>query len=64
MQYADPEDKKLRVMRLSQGLSELVQSHAYIPEDGSRPYVAFDPVDQRKWISAISGSLARVNEKG
>ena len=64
MQYADPEDKKLRVMRLSQGLSELVQNHAYIPEDGSRPYVAFDPVDQRKWISAISGSLARVNEKG
>jgi flagellar biosynthesis protein FlhA len=64
MQYADPEDKKLRVMRLSQGLSEMIQEHAYMPDDGSKPYVALDPVDRRKWITAVSGSLARVNEKG
>ena len=64
MQYADPEDKKLRVMRLSQELSEFVQANEYRPEDGSKPYVAFDPVSRRKWISAVSASLARVNDKG
>ena len=42
----------------------MIQSHAYYPEDGSKPYVAFDPVDRRKWLSAVSGSLARINEKG
>ena len=64
MQYADQDDKKLRVMRLSQDFSELVQNHAYYPPDGSKPYVAFDPVDRRKWIKSISDSLSRVNEKG
>ena len=63
MQYAD-DDKKLRVMRLSQELSELVAEHAYYPEDGSKPYVAFDPVDRRRWISAVSSSLAKVSQMG
>ena len=64
MQYADPADKKLRVMRLSEPLSELIASHAYLPPDGSKPYPAFDPVDRRKWIRAISDSLSKVSNMG
>ena len=63
-QYADPHDNKLRVMRLSQPLSEMVAQYAYNPPDGSKPYVSFDPVDRRKWITAISNSLARINQMG
>lgn len=63
-QYADPQDNKLRVMRLSQSLSELVAQYAYNPPDASKPYVSFDPVDRRKWITAISNSLARINQMG
>ena len=64
MQYADPNDKKLRVMRLSQDLSELIAEHAYYPQDGSKPYVAFDPVDRRRWINAVSSSLSKVSQLG
>ena len=63
MQYAD-DNKKLHVMRLSQELSELIAEHAYYPEDGSKPYVAFDPVDRRRWVSAVSASLAKVTKLG
>ena len=63
-QYADPQDNNLRVMRLSQPLSEMVAQYAYNPPDGSKPYVSFDPVDRRKWITAISNSLARINQMG
>lgn len=63
-QYVDQNDKKLRVMRLSQELSELIAEHAYIPQDGSKPYVAFDPVDRRRWISAVSGSLSKISQSG
>lgn len=62
-QYADS-DKKLRVMALSQPLSEMIKEHEYIPSDGSRPYVAFDPVDRRKWLQAVSDAFARVRNKG
>ena len=63
MQYAD-DNKKLHVMRLSQELSELVAEHAYYPDDGSKPYVAFDPVDRRRWIQAVSSSVAKVSQLG
>ena len=63
MQYAD-DDKKLRVMRLSQELTEMISQFAYYPEDGSKPYVAFGPVERRRWISAVSGSLAKVSQMG
>ena len=63
MQYAD-EDKKLRVMRLSQELSEMINQFAYYPEDGSKPYVAFGPAERRRWINAVSGSLAKVSQMG
>ncbi|MCR4734758.1 MAG: flagellar biosynthesis protein FlhA [Treponema sp.] len=62
-QYVDA-DKRLRVMTLSQPLSELLKEHEYIPADGSKPYVAFDPVDRRKWIKSVSDSISRVQEKG
>ena len=65
MQYVDKDDgNKLRVMALSQELAELVQQHAYFPSDGSKPYVAFDPVDNRKWILSISAALSKMNQLG
>ena len=64
MQYVDPAEKKLSVMRLSQDLSELVAEHAYYPPDGSKPYVAFDPVDRRRWMTAVSNSLSKINNLG
>ncbi len=63
-QYADPNDKTLKVMKLSQSLTELVADHAYFPPDGSKPYVAFDPVDRHKWINAVSASLSKINQSG
>ena len=32
--------------------------------DGSKPYVAFDPVDNRKWILSISAALSKMNQLG
>ena len=64
MQYVDPAEKVLRVMRLSQNLSELISEHAYYPPDGSKPYVALDPVDRRRWLSAVSSSLAKISPLG
>lgn len=64
MQYANPDDKKLHVMRLSMELSQMVNDNTVIPEDGSKPYVAFDPVDSRKWIKSVSDSCARVSSNG
>ena len=64
MQYADPADKKLRVMSLSQPLTQLIADHAYYPPDGSKPTPSLDPVDRRKWIKALSSSLAKFNTQG
>lgn len=64
LQYTNPADRRLRVMRLSQDLTELVASHAYNPPDGSRPYVSFDPVDRRRWIQAVNDSLVKVQGLG
>ena len=64
MQYADPSDKKIRAVLLSQDFSEAIQEHAYYPADGSKPSVAFDPPDYRKWISSVSKSIARIRDKG
>jgi len=63
-QYVDANEKKLRVIKLSQGFSEMIAQHAYYPPDGSKPYDAFDPVDHRKWISAVSNSLAKIDKMG
>ena len=61
MQYAD-DNKKVHVMRLSQNLTELVAERAVYPDDGSKPYVGFDPVDRRRWIKAVSASIAKANQ--
>ena len=63
MQYAD-DNKKLHLLKLSQELSELIAEHAYRPEDGSKPYVAFDPVDGRRWIKAVSTSCTKASQLG
>ena len=64
LQYADSADHKLRVIQLSEGFTSLLQTNAVFPPDGSKPQVALDPVDRRKWIGAVSACLARVTEKG
>ena len=64
MQYVDPNEKKLRVIRLSQELSELIANHAVYPPDGSEPYVALDPVDRRNWLSAVDKCMQNVQQMG
>ena len=63
LQYAD-NDKKLRVMQLSEDLAVLIQNNGMYPSDGSKPQVALDPPDRRKWIESVSTCLARVKSKG
>jgi flagellar biosynthesis protein FlhA len=62
LQYADA-DHKLRVMQLSQGLSEKLLAHKVEPADGSRPLVAFDPVDGRNWIKEVSDAFAAMQSR-
>ena len=63
LQYAD-NDKKLRVMQLSEDLAVLIQNNGQYPADGSKPMAALDPVDRRKWLDSVSTALARVKSKG
>ena len=65
LQYVDPHDpnKKLSVLQVSQSASEKIMSHCVIPNDGAQPFVAFDPVDGRKWISAVSAAIASARER-
>ncbi|MCR5437726.1 MAG: flagellar biosynthesis protein FlhA [Treponema sp.] len=64
MQYADQEDKTIRLMQLSLGWAEQIKNCAYFPQDGSKPRVDFDPVQRRKWINDVSVSLAKFEQKG
>ena len=63
LQYAD-NDKKLRVMQLSEDLAVMIQNNGQYPADGSKPMAALDPVDRRKWLDSVSTALARVKSKG
>ena len=63
LQYAD-NDKKLRVMQLSEDLAVMIQNNGQYPADGSKPMAALDPVDRRKWLESVSTALARVKSKG
>jgi flagellar biosynthesis protein FlhA len=65
LQYVDPHDpnKKLSVLQVSQSASEKIMSHCVVPNDGGQPFVAFDPVDGRKWISAVSAAIASARER-
>ncbi len=62
LQYVDS-DRKLSVVQLSQSASEKILQHAVSPSDGGEQFVAFDPVDGRKWIGAVSSALAAVRER-
>ena len=63
LQYVD-QDEKLRVVNLSQGWSQKFLDYAQYPSDGSEPFVAFDPVDGRKWIESVSNTIASVRAMG
>ena len=52
------------MLNLSQEYAELLLAHQQIPADGSRPFVALDPVDGRKWIGDVSASFAAMQERG
>ncbi len=56
LQYVD-DNKTLHVMRLSQGLSQKIAEHR-VAQPGQKPYVAFDPVDGRKYMDAVSAAMA------
>ena len=61
MQYAD-ENKVLRVLRVSQSLAQGILEHR--GEDASgRPFLAFDPVDQRAYLEAMSSTIAAMHEQ-
>ena len=64
LQYADPGDKKIRVIQLSEGFTQMLHDNAIYPPDGSKPQAALDPVDRRKWLTSVSSALARVKDKG
>ncbi|QTQ11743.1 FHIPEP family type III secretion protein [Treponema parvum] len=62
MQYADNK-RTLSVMNLSQKLSEKLLEHKVEPPDLSRPFVAFDPVDGRRWIRSISDAFVAMQNR-
>lgn len=62
LQYVD-QDKKLSVLQVSQSASEKILQHCVVPNDGGQPFVAFDPVDGRKWIGSVSSAIASVRER-
>ena len=64
LQYADPGDKKIRVIQLSEGFTQMLNDNRFDPPDGSKPRAALDPVDTRKWLSTVSATIARVKDKG
>lgn len=57
-------DRKLCVVNLGQDWSEKILEHAQNPSDGSKPFVAFDPVDGRRWIRDVSNVLQNVQQMG
>lgn len=61
LQYVD-DNKVLHVLRLSQSLAEDILTHR-ADNPGGKPFVAFDPVDGRKYIQAMSSSIAAVRDR-
>lgn len=60
-QYVDG-NKVLHVMNLSQELSQKILEHrAEVP--GKKPFVAFDPVDARRFISAMGKYISAVRDR-
>lgn len=63
LSYAD-ENRVLRAMNLSQDWADVIVERQVIPNDGSQPYVAFSPVDGRRWIKAVSDAFAAMANNG
>ena len=65
LQYIDPHDenKKLSVLQVSQSTAEKIIQHCVVPQDGTQPYLAFDPVDNRKWINEVSAAMTSTRER-
>ncbi|MBR6079961.1 MAG: FHIPEP family type III secretion protein [Treponema sp.] len=61
LQYVG-EDRVLPVLMMSQALSESVLEHRAVIA-GQKPFVAFNPVEGRRYIEAISSSIAAVRDK-
>ena len=60
-QYSDS-NNVLHVLNVSQSLAQKILEHkADIP--GKGPIVAFDPVDARAYIQAVSGAVSQVRER-
>ena len=62
LQYVD-QNRKLTVLQLSQTAAQNLLQHQVIPNDGGQPFVAFDPVDGRKWISAVSSAITQAHDR-
>ncbi|MFA6936671.1 MAG: flagellar biosynthesis protein FlhA [Treponema sp.] len=62
LQYAD-ENKVLHVLTLSPSLSQNILEHK-VSNLGEKPYVAFDPVDGRKFTKVVSDSIVEMNNRG
>lgn len=61
LQYAD-ERKVLPVLMLSQTLAENIMDHKAVIA-GQKPFVAFNPVEGRNYIEAMSASIVAAREK-
>lgn len=61
MQYTD-QNKVLAVLKLSQSLAQSILEHEVRPI-GQKPFVAFDPVDGRRYIDAMSSSITAVQSR-
>ena len=65
LQYVDPHDpdKKLSVLQVSQAAAEKILQHVGVPNDGGQPFLAFDPVDNRRWIESVTSSISALRER-
>ena len=65
LQYVDPHDpdKKLSVLQVSQVAAEKILQHVGVPNDGGQPFLAFDPVDNRRWIESVTSSISALRER-
>lgn len=61
LQYVD-ERKVLPVVMMSQALAEMVMERKAVVA-GQKPFVAFNPVEGRKFIESMSASIAAVRDK-
>lgn len=58
------EDKKLHLIRVSQGVSEFLNDNAYYPDSRVElPYCSLKPTDRKKFIKAVSNALLITKEK-